>query len=304
MGRAFRRLRRSPFRHDAPPKGPSPLNFGKFLTALLLLFVFLPGASSGSQTGTANYGYQLFDVFLRELHPQSAVLQLREVPRDDGFISWAYLECRNANVRGMNVRSLKMDCFDAKVTPPARWKSMEYPAVESMLSCHAEGIFTEGDINDFLKRQVFGARQEWQDFSVRLHNGRIEASAYYKADLKLFKTRIKLNLSCSIVGRGTALWLENVAVKVNNREISPRFVEEALKKLQPFIDMKNYDLPLYLTKIEFYDGTCRVSSRILPKPLPGGLHWQHPGSREGATFRAEDAHLSEHPAGRENLPSR
>lgn len=298
MRRLFRRLRRSPFRHDAPPKVSSSLNFGKLLAALLLLFVFLPGASAGSEAETANYGYQLFDVFLRGLNPQSAVLQLREVPRDDGFISWAYLECHNANVRGMNVRSLKMDCFDAEVTPPARWKFMEYPAVKSMLSCHAEGVFTEDDINDFLRRRVFGSHKEWEQFSVKLRAGRIEASAYYKADLKLFKTRIRLDLSCAIAGRGTALWLEDIAVKVNDREISPRFVEDALKKLQPFIDMKNYNLPLYLTKIEFSDGTCRVRSRILPKPLPGGLLWQHPDGCEGRPFRtggAEEPELAPRP---------
>lgn len=258
--------------------------------ALCLLFIFictlcgLP--AEAAEKRTQNYGYELFDVFLRNLHPEAATLELRETPRDDGLISWAYLECRNANIRGLNVQSLKMDCFDAQVTPPAEWKNMDYPKVDSMLSCHAEGVFTEADVNAFLKTQVFGSHREWENISVRMRRGCIEATAYYKADLKLFKTRIRLDVSCSIAGRGTGLWLEDIRIKANNQEISTGFVEKALARLQLFIDMKNYNLPLYLTKVEFSDGVCRVHSRILPKALPGGLRWNYPGSREGGYFQS------------------
>ena len=42
--------------------------------------------------------------------------------------------------------------------------------------------------------------------------------------------------------------------------------------------MKKYNLPLYLSKVEFRDGQCSVHSRILPKPLPGGLRWDYAAS--------------------------
>jgi hypothetical protein len=269
------------------------MNFRK--TGLCLLIVLLctgtvfPACAADGRAAENNYGYELFDVFLRNLHPESACLELREPPREDGFISWAYLECQNAKIRGMNIQSLKMDCFDAQVTPPAQWKDMDYPQVDSMLSCHAEGIFTEKDVNDYLRTQVFGTHHEWEDIQVKMGDGHIEATAYYNANLKLFRTRVRLDVSCSIAGRGTGLWLENIHIKINNQDISTGFIEKALQKLQPFIDMKNYNLPLYLTKIEFSKGMCRVRSRIRPNPLPSGLRWNYPGSQKGGHFLSAPA---------------
>ena len=92
------------------------------------------------------------------------------------------------------------------------------------------------------------------------------------------RLRVRLDLSCRIVGRGTALWLDDIRLKVNNQEVSAGTVERALQKIQPFIDMKKYNLPLYLSKVEFRDGQCSVHSRILPKPLPGGLRWDYAAS--------------------------
>ena len=108
----------------------------------VLLLVALLSASSAH---AADFGQELFNFFVRKMNPEKAELHLQSMPTEKGEIPWAYLECTNANVRGMNIRSLKMDCFDAVVTPPAKWKKMEHPYVESMLACHAEGIFTEAD---------------------------------------------------------------------------------------------------------------------------------------------------------------
>lgn len=246
--------------------------FKKFL-CLLALVVLLPMPAQGA----TDRGQQLFNIFLKRLSPETARFQLVEPPREDGFISWAYLECKNANIRGMNVQSLKMDCFDAQVTPPAEWDNMEHPRVSKMLSCHAEGTFTEQDVNDFLRTRVFGHDKEWEKVQVRITDDRIHASAYYNADLKIFKIKVRLDLSCRIVGRGTALWLEDIVLRVNNQQISTLLVERALDKLQPFIDMKKYNLPLYLSKIEFTDGICRVRSRIRPKPISSeGVQWNWP----------------------------
>ncbi len=50
---------------------------------------------------------------------------------------------------------------------------------------------------------------------------------------------------------------------------------KALERIQPFLDMNKYNLPLYLTKIELSDGVCRVASRIPPRPLSGGIRYEH-----------------------------
>lgn len=256
----------------------------KYLKLCLALLLLL-GASV--VCAAPDRGQDLFDVFLRNLTPEKACLQLRSVPREDGFISWGYLECVNADVRGMRIRSLKMDCFDAQVTPPAQWPEMEHPHVESVLACHAEATFTEDDVNDFLRCHVFGHEKEWQNIQVKMRDGRINATAYYRINLRLMCLRIRFDISCCIAGRSTSLWLEDIQFKVNNRDVSPRIVERALHRIQPFIDMKNYNLPLYLSKVEIRDGQCRVHSRIIPKPLPHGLRWDYAASQHENDIRGK-----------------
>ncbi|MBP5211838.1 MAG: hypothetical protein J6Z30_03165 [Pyramidobacter sp.] len=240
----------------------------KKLSAFLLA-AFL--AASGAHA--ADFGQELFNFFVRKMNPEKAELHLQSMPTEKGEIPWAYLECVNANVRGMNIRSLKMDCFDAVITPPAKWKKMEHPYVESMLACHAEGIFTEADVNAFLHDRLFGHEKEWERISVDMRNDRIYAVGWYNANLKVMRVKVKLELSCRIAGRGTALWLEDVILKVNDKKMSRGMMEKALDRIQPFLDMKKYNLPLYLTKIELSDGICRVASRIPPRPLTGGISY-------------------------------
>ena len=238
--------------------------------SVLLLAVFL--TASGAHA--ADFGQELFNFFLRKMDPEKAELHLQSPPTEKGEIPWAYLECTNANVRGMNIRSLKMDCFDAVITPPAKWKKMEHPYVESMLACHAEGIFTEEDVNAFLHDRLFGHDKEWERISVDMRNDRIYAVGWYNANLKIMRVKVKLELSCRIVGRGTALWLEDVELKVNDKRMSKGMMKKALERIQPFLDMSKYNLPLYLTKIELTDDVCRVASRIPPRPLVGGIKYE------------------------------
>ncbi len=253
----------------------------KRLSALLL--AILPLACGAARAGE-DRGRELFDFFLQKMRPERAELHLQSQPSENGEIPWAYLECVNADVRGMNIRSLRMDCFDAVVTPPALWKDVESPRVEKMLACHAEGIFSEADVNAFLRDRLFGHDKEWENIAVRLHDDRIDAVGYYRANLKIMRVKVKLELSCRIAARGTALWLEDVSLKVNNRRMSKGMIKAALDKLQPFLDMEKYNLPLYLTEIELSDGVCRVATRIPPRPVHGGLRYSHTGSdRAGGT---------------------
>ena len=241
----------------------------KLSAFLLACALFIAGAASAS--AAPDYGRDLFNFFLKKMDPEKAELHLQSLPTEKGEIPWAYLECTNANVRGMNIRSLKMDCFDAVVTPPAQWKKMEHPRVQSMLACHAEGTFTEADVNAFLHDRLFGHDKEWERISVKMHDDRIYAVGYYNANIKIMRFKVKLELSCRIAGRGTALWLEDVELKVNNKRMSKGMMEKALNRIQPFLDMSKYNLPLYLTKIELGDGICRVASRIPPRPIDGGI---------------------------------
>ena len=89
--------------------------------SVLLLAVFLAASSAHA----ADFGQELFDFFVRKMDPEKAELHLQSLPTEKGEIPWAYLECVNANVRGMNIQSLKMDCFDAVITPPEQWKKVE-----------------------------------------------------------------------------------------------------------------------------------------------------------------------------------
>ena len=143
-----------------------------------------------------------------------------------------------------------------------------------MLACHAEGIFYESDVNAFLHDRLFGHDKEWERISVDMRNDRIYAVGWYNANLKIMRVKVKLELSCRIVGRGTALWLEDVELKVNDKRMSKGMMKKALERIQPFLDMSKYNLPLYLTKIELSDGVCRVASRIPPRPLVGGIKYE------------------------------
>ena len=237
--------------------------------ALLAAFILLSVPARAD-----DYGTQLFDMLTRQLSPEEMTLQLSAQPTVDGYIPWGYLEAKNAKVRGMNIRELKIDCIDAKVTPPSEWEGRPYPKVESMKLCRAEGYFTEQDVNDYLKDRLFGHDKEWRNISVRMRNGRIEATGYYLAKLALFTLKIRVDISCSIIGKGQGLYLDNIELRINTRKVAPSLVKAAIHKLQPFVDMKKFNLPLSLRKIDFRDGECRVSSMLPPRPLNSGLKWE------------------------------
>ena len=223
----------------------------------------------------AGHGDELFSIIVAQTEPQKAVMRLEAEPTDDGFVKWGYLECDGAKFRGMHIQKVRIDCFDAKITPPDKWKDVRRPKIESMMACHAEGIFTEKDVNDFLKRRLFGKHKEWSDISVKMTDGRISATGYYIADLKLFRLKIRVDISCGIVGRGHGLWLDDVELRLNTRRVTPSLVRAAIDRLQPFVDMDRFNLPLSLRKIEFSDGACRVSSAILPKSPTKGPKWEY-----------------------------
>lgn len=229
-------------------------------------------------------GAELFDILLKATTPREAVMQLSSLPEENGYISWAFLDCHDAIVEGMNISSFRMDFFDSRVTPPALWKDMSHPHVKSMLACHAVARVTEKDVNDFLRSRVFGHKREWSDVSVSLHEDHIMATAYYLADLKLMKLKIRVDISCSIVPRGTALWLEDVSLRLNNQSVPSSLVRRALDDMQPFIDMKNYGLPLRLKKIECRQGECIVASTTLPKQLPFGREWKYVKACPGKSY--------------------
>ncbi len=261
-------------------------NFHAFhgIAILLLCAVVLTVSVGTACAETENLGTRLFGMILKKLSPQEAILQLSSPPTEDGKISWGYLECKNANVRDVNIQSLRIDCFDTRVMPASEWTDLSHLRVDEMLSCHADAVFTEKDLNAFLESRIFGHDKEWERVHVRMEDGRIYATAYYRLKIKFFQTKIKIEVSCALTGRGTELWLEDVKLKINNMETSAGIVERALQKLQPFIDTKSYGLPLYLSKVEISKGVCRVRSRILPKPLKKGLRWTRPSGENGVPF--------------------
>ncbi len=256
----------------------------KKIALFFLAVIFLTASAEVCRAETQDLGTQLFEMILKKLAPEEAVLQLSSQPSEDGVIPWGYLECKNSKVRGLNIQSLKLDCFDTHVIPAAEWTDLSHLRVNEMLSCHADAIFTEEDLNAFLGSRLFGHNKEWERVSVRMEDGRIYATAYYRLKIKFFQTKIKIEVSCSLTGRGTGLWLEDVTLKINNMETSAGIVARALQKLQPFIDTKKYGLPLYLSKVEISKGVCRVRSRILPKPLKKGLLWAQPGGEKSVPF--------------------
>ena len=242
------------------------------ITAALFLFGAIPAFAE-------DYGQSLFNIILREFHPEKAAMTLSSLPRENGLIPWAYFELCGANVQGLRISKLKVDGFDAMVSPPERWKDLDYPEISSVLACHAEAHVTESDVNDFLMERAFGDKDEWSGVKVRMRDGRITASAYYLADLKLFRLKVKLEVSCVLAARhGTELWLEDIQLKVNNAEVSPSYVTRALEGLQPVINLSRYNLPLHISRIEFKNGSCYVRSRILPKPFDG-IRWEYERKR-------------------------
>lgn len=253
----------------------------------ILIYVIASLCFSPTVCFSADWGQELFGIFLKFLQPDDAVFQLSSQPTDDGFIPWGYLECKNAKFQGMNIQDLRLDCFDAKVTPPEKWKNMHRPMIESMLACHAEGTVTEKDVNDYLRNRLFGKDKEWRDVSVRMRDGRIEATGRYIADMKLFRLKIRVDTSCKIVGRGHALWIDDMEIKINSRRIAKSLVRTAIDRLQPFVNMDKYNFPLALRKIEFSEGLCKVSTSILPKPVTNGLTWEFHKPSDGTEVKAD-----------------
>ncbi|MDY3868729.1 MAG: LmeA family phospholipid-binding protein [Pyramidobacter sp.] len=240
-----------------------------FKAAAVLLFLLL----SASVARGADWGQELFGIIVRSLSPERAEMTLSSLPRENGLIPWLYLNMTGSTVQGMRISRLEADGFDVMVSPPDTWKDIEYPKIYSMLSCHADAVITEKDVNDYLMNRAFGDKDEWRSVKIAIKDGRISASAYYIADLKLLKLKIKLEVSCVLAVRnGGEFWLDDIQLEVNNAPVPASYVENALEHIQPIFDLKRYNLSLYISRVEFEEGFCRIRSRILPKPFDG-LAW-------------------------------
>lgn len=244
--------------------------FCVFAAAMLL------GFTASALSAPQERGKQLFDVFLKCFHPQTAKMVLSSQPREDGRIPLIYIAFNGAEVAGMRVDQTEMIGYEVQATPPALWPKMEHPEIKSMLACNGWARVTEKDLNNFLKTRSFGKDGEWDKIRVRFENSRIVVSCYYLADLKLFKLWIKLELATTLgIHNNSELWLENTELWVNNAEVPLSLLQRGIEHIQPILNLKDFMLPVELSEIIIKDGSLIVTSRRPVKPF-SGLTWQYP----------------------------
>ncbi len=218
-------------------------------------------------------GGELFQIFTDKLQPQEAKLILQGQPRENGWIPQLYLEMTGATVGGLRLQRVAIDGYGIEATPPSLWSQVDYPKIGSILACHGWVQVTQQDVNAFLASRVFGSKGEWEGVEVRFSDGRIQASCYYRLDLKILALRLKVDFSTNLeVRNGTELWLQDTHLRINNAEVSESLIRRALARLQPLLDLRNFMLPVNLAQVEIQDQTMTIRSRRPARSFPGLLY--------------------------------
>ena len=143
------------------------------ITAALFLFGAIPAFAE-------DYGQSLFNIILREFRPEKAAMTLSSLPRENGLIPWAYFELCGANVQGLRISKLKVDGFDAMVSPPERWKDLDYPEISSVLACQLFRLKVKLEVSCVLAAR-HGTELWLEDIQLKVNNAEVSPSYVTRA---------------------------------------------------------------------------------------------------------------------------
>lgn len=239
-----------------------------FVLLLVASFALPCGADDareykGSVTGDTS-GELLFGALVERLNPDSMEMVVDEEPSEDGKIRHMYLKVNGARFGAFRLEEMRLETAFSKFNPVSQWKDAESIAVEDIMSGNFTATVREGDINSALKEQM---DDNWQDVRVEIRPKGLFAKGYYVVGGSV-SLKILVELSTKLEVRSKKIWLKDYTLSVNNAEKTD-LVEDAVKDLQPVVDLEDFVFPLSVDRIEMDNKSIKLVTKTLPESFDG-----------------------------------
>jgi len=245
--------------------------------AILILLILLVGGSPGGATEGAHFvgkvpsggdpGSEMLRVLVEHFVPEEATLVMDAPPDGTHTVRHLFLEVVGASAGGFRVARLRLEPSFVTFSPIEDWTSPGGLQVKEIVSAKFDAEITEADLNDFLRKNAFGkGSDEWRDATVDLRPEGLCARVRYASGMvnALVELRTKLQ-----VREGNQICFADYSFSVNGDSQSEGLIREALEKIQPVVDFRDFIFPVKIAFLEMGDDALRVRTRTPPAPFSG-----------------------------------
>ncbi|MBQ6971926.1 MAG: DUF2993 domain-containing protein [Synergistaceae bacterium] len=237
----------------------------KLITALIFLCV-LTGVSCADPVD------DLLAYYVGEYGVEKGEILVDALPDDTGKFGDIYMSLTGLMVEGLRIGSVTVRMKGVQFNAPSNWKAGNVECLNA-ISVNAVAEIFEDDINRAIAAKTFGdGKDEWHDLAMRIKPSGLSGKGYYKFGILDILIEITSNLR---IVKGKELWLKDPQVKINKMDLPDYVTKQALGKIQPLVNLNRLPLPLSLNKVELKNGSAVLSSRTLPKTIPGGLRYTY-----------------------------
>lgn len=260
----------------------------RYVAALFLALAVSGGAFSSSAaaappvrtfTGTvedSDLSSRLLRNLVKSLDPERLDLVLEGGPDASGAVRRLYFEARGAKQGGIRIESLRLEALFVKFdllgasgndgSAPGEGNLGDLNVSEAVQG-YFEGRVTEKDLNDFLLGVTLtGGGAEWRDLRFDLRPGGFAASARFSSGI--VSALVKVDSDLEIEDRDR-LRMTDYRVSVNNAETDMALILEAIEKVQPLLDFRNFPFPVRLRELSVDEDALVLATRVAPTRFEG-----------------------------------
>lgn len=213
-------------------------------------------------------GEKLLSILVSITDPEVLELSLDEEPDDGGNIRNLHILVKGANLGGFRIEKLALESSFLELAPPGEWDAAAKDpiTVRNALRTNFEAVILEKDVNTALRAQ---SGDEWRQVTVDLKPGFLTAKGYYhvKNPGLTLLAEVKTGLE---IKKGKELWLKDTELKINRDEQTDA-VRDAIRKIQPVVDIRDLPFPITLAELTVTETSLRMGTRTAPKPFEGLL---------------------------------
>lgn len=244
---------------------------GTILALFLLLFFPLLARGQEIHTCTGNFtpasrGEELLKALVDFSDPDSVELVLDGEPDENWNVRDLFFHVKGGRFAGkIRVEEIALSASFVSFAPPGEGRGL---SVKKAMRSNLQVSLLESDVNGAIRMFTSEKDGDWKDVSVRFVPPRnLEARGRYH--LKNPGLVILAEVSTGLAIRdGVEIWLEDTQLKINRGEQTDT-VREAIRKLQPVVDIRKFPFPVTLAVLKTGNGCLEIASRTRPCPFDG-----------------------------------
>ena len=242
------------------------------LLALLLLLGF-PLIAAGQEMhafkgpfAPASRGEELLKALVDYTDPDSVEMILDGEPDENWNVRNLFFRVRGGRFAGkVRVEDISLSASFVTLDPPSQGRSL---SVKKAMRCNLQVSLLESDVNGAIRMFTSEKDGDWKDVSVRFVPPRnIEARGRYHVNNPDLVILAEVSTGLAIRD-GVEIWLEDTQLKINRGE-QTETVREAIRKLQPVVDIRKFPFPVLLSELKAGNGRLEIASRTRPCPFDG-----------------------------------